>query len=189
MQAITSRLPAKDEALKLFWFVLAVTNFLAFIAIFSTWESLLLRFRLAEIAGVCAYVLSSTLLESSFVLLLLALVGMILPANWLRAHFSLQGTLIYIVGTIFLLPWIGFTSRLGLNSLLVLTNYLTQKTLILGLWCFFWGLVAFLLTRIFSRPAPREKFGQFIERVGLLAMVYFALDCLGALVVIGRLLL
>ena len=62
--------------------------------------SLLLYFRLAEMAVIFAYMMAFALLESLIVTAGLALTAAILPSKWLRDGFAYKGFIFIIVGSI-----------------------------------------------------------------------------------------
>jgi surface polysaccharide O-acyltransferase-like enzyme len=98
-----------------------------------------------------------------------------------------MGSLIYLLGTIALYPWIGFTSMQGIYIFFLPVRYIPQKEVFTTLWFVFIGLVIYLLYKLFQKETNREKYGLILDRISILSMLYLVLDCIGILVVLVRL--
>ena len=188
MNALLSRFPPKDEILKLFWVILAATNFLAFLGFAEQVSGYILRYTFNDIIVIYAYVQCYLLLEVAFTLFLFIFAGLILPKKWLRDHFSSIGSISYVVLTVFLYPWIGYTSGQGLNNYYILSNLIGKNYLIYFLWFLALILCAFLLIRIFKLNSNLIRLNMILERIGILGKVYAIIHLVSIFIIAWRLL-
>ncbi len=186
---INSNFPTRMEILKLFWVILAGSNFLAFIGFSININSLINSYSTWEIFGILSYILTYSVAESIFVLITLIAISFILPRAWMREQFSLSGSLMYILGTLFIYPFIGFTSLLGLDKLYFPITHIDEKYLLIFFWTILNGLIILLVIRILDKENNRKKLNNFIERISILSIFYFILDSIGLLFIILRFLL
>ena len=188
MKKISSRIPPKNEILKLFWVALTVTNFLSFLSFAFNFQAFTLKYTAIQILGILAYTLGYSLFEGLFVVVLFLLMAFVLPKEWLRDQFSFSGSILYIFGTIFLFPWIGFTSRHGRNDFYIFVNAIPPREIFITLWVIVFTVVIYLLVRIYKQSENRTRFKNFLERLSILAQLYFFLDVISLCFVLIRIL-
>lgn len=181
-----SFLPKKQDSLKLFSVFLVGTNILAFLSFSYFMDGFVKRLTIIEILLVLIYVLSYALVESIFILVSFIILSIILPKAWLRDQLAIQGTLIYLIGTAFLYPWIGFTSRRGLHTFFVPGADLPQKNIIIPLWIFAFILIFYFTQKISKNESIRNRIMNILDRVSTLSLFYLGLDCLSFVIVVTR---
>lgn len=177
---LKSRLPEKEQILPVLSAIIFVVFTWSLYRMFFQLPSWLGYLSLGNVLSLAAYVLMFALVESLLLLAVLLILGAVLPANWLRKNFIVQGstltgiaTLIaYLlqrnVGGLYKLP----PERLLLNSLLILSG------LVLAL-----AASAFIYKRL---PVLQKWIGSLADRLTIFAYIYIPLGILSLAVVLLR---
>jgi hypothetical protein len=126
-----------------------------------------------EVVAAAAYTLTFALFESLLILLGIALLTTLMPPRWLVGSFAVRGTLLMCS----LLPWFYVTLSVGakmgrVRYLLLAATYALLLLILRGLLRRQRGVVALV--------------EAFLERLSILAYLYFTLDLLGLLIVLAR---
>jgi hypothetical protein len=100
LQILKNRLPRRNEVIAVLGVSVFVCHSWSIRVFLNDLPSLLLYFRLAEMAVIFAYMMAFALLESLIVTAGLALIAGILPSKWLRDGFAYKGFVFVIVGAI-----------------------------------------------------------------------------------------
>jgi hypothetical protein len=100
LQILKNRFPHRSELIAVLGISVFVCHSWSIRVFLNDLPSLLLYFRLAEIAVVFAYMMAFALLESLLVAVGLALAAAILPSKWLRDGFAYKGFIFVIAGSI-----------------------------------------------------------------------------------------
>ncbi len=169
-------LPSTQEISKVFFLILIISNILAFLGFAYQFNSLILKLTAIEILDVAFYVFSYPLLESIFALLVLVTISLFLPNRWLKDHFSIHGSNLYLSSAIFLYPWFGFTASQGLTKFYIPINNVSNLGLLAALWIgLFFGFV-YLLIRITRKDSTQKKFSKVLEQLSVLGKFYLVIN-------------
>ena len=99
MNLIRDRLPGRKEIIAVFGAVVFACHSWTMLGFFNKLSSFLLYFTVGEILSIFAYMMSVALLESIAVTILLVLLSIVLPPNWLRDGFAYKGFVIVAIAT------------------------------------------------------------------------------------------
>lgn len=171
-----SFLPSWQEILQVYYLILVVSNILAFLGFAYQFNSLILKLTAFEIFEIVSIVFTYPLIESLFVIFVLVIISLLLPNRWLKDHFSIRGSILYLSSAIFLYPWFGFTASQGLTKFYVPINNVSNIGLLAGLWVgLFFGFI-YLLVRITRKDSSQQKLRSLLGKLSLLGKFYMVFN-------------
>lgn len=175
MESIQNRFPRQSDLLAVFGMVVFLCYSWTMLGFLNKLSSFLLYFTLGEIANILAFMMAFTLLESLVLTVLLVLLGVILPAGWLREGFAFKGFIIVIVATG---TSILFQTQLDSNfpHPLVLLLFILVPI----------GLAIVLITRIRSMPKVYNLIHNIQDRILIMLFVYVPLGVLSLVFVLYK---
>ena len=92
--ALRKKFPALDEILSIYATIVFLVYAWASVAFFWKLPSWLHFLTFGEIAAIVSYILASSLLESTIILLILLFASLLLPSRWLSYKFVVRGSVI-----------------------------------------------------------------------------------------------
>ncbi len=180
MATFKSRLARREDIFLLWWTCVFLVFIWAFFRLFNQAPSLILRFDLAGVIGVSAYVLAFALLESFLFFLAVFLpfyaLSLLLPPRWLQAQWGVLASLAALLAAVFVMLYQrdpGQWSLVGPRHRLLYLG-------LLGLACL---VSTFLLLRF---PKLAGGVRSVLQKVSILSMLYAVLGGISLLVVILR---
>lgn len=177
MIAPRKKIPPFPEILALYATIVFLIYGWAIVTFFWKVPSWLYFLSLGDIIAILCYALASSLVESTLILLIFLLIGLILPSGWLADNFVVRGSLIICI----------LTFWMALFTLVTLIQLPTSNDLIS------FGLAAFLTiaVAIFAADrlsALRKMMIALSDRLTVFLYVWLPLSVMGILVLLVRLL-
>ncbi len=180
MATYKSRTPRREDIFLLWWTCVFLVFIWAFFQLFNQIPSLLLRFDLAGVIGVSAYILAFALLESLVFFLVLFVpfyaLSLLLPPRWLQAQWGVLASLAALLVAVFVMLYQRnpeFLSLVGPRHRLLYLG-------LLGLAC----LVAYFLLLRFPRLAGSVR--SLLQKLSILSVFYAGLGVLSVLIIMVR---
>jgi hypothetical protein len=175
-----SRLARREDVILLWWTCVFLVFIWAFFKLFNQIPSLILRFDLAGVIGVCAYVLAFALLESILFFLVVFVpfyaLSLFLPSRWLQVQWGVLASLAALLAAVFVML---YQRDPGLWSLVGPRHRLLYLGM-LGLAC----LVSYVLLLRFPKLADGLR--SALQKVSILSMLYAGLGGISLFIVIIR---
>lgn len=176
MEKIKSRLPTKEAITP----VLAVISFLAYgwTLVLFLWKvpSWMLYLTAGDMLTVLAYSMTSALLESLFVLSVLLLLCLLLPARWMQDVFVTRGTVAAILGLGTIMLYMYCFSLVGYSYI---SNLIP--------WSLAGLVITIFFTSLSTRIRPIVRAAELIsDRMIVFLYIYIPISLVSLLVVVYR---
>lgn len=175
LEFIRNRFPHRSEIISVLSAAAFVCHSWSLLSFFNKLSSFILRFTIAEISEIFAFMMAFALLESLAITVLLAVLSAFLPAAWLRDGFAMKAFVVIIVLTCASLGFQYFLTSDFPSSLLLLSSCILPLAVI--------GLLFFLI-RSYSRLESLLAGVQ--DRLSIMLYIYVPLGFLSLLYVMTR---
>lgn len=182
--SLRSRLPSRQDMLLVFGLVVFAVFGWSIRGFLYKLPSFALYFGLGANLAVLSYMAAFALIESLVVTGFLILLGMLLPASWLRSGFAYKAFLIVLVMTIAMILFEGYYRADFLKDILAGYTYMFPP-FALGLAGS--GLALGALLWLFRRYGRLQRYALYaLEQISLFTYIYVPLGLIGVLVVLVR---
>lgn len=185
---LRKKFPSKNEIWSVFSVGVFVTHMWGYILLLYHIPALILRSTVWEIFSVAAYNLVFYLLDSLFISTLILVFCMVLPASYLRDHFTITGsTIIFVFALtaafiIFTIPiysvLLNRIQNKELHRIIIGASYLS-----LLLWLMFTLMIS---NKIRYKTHLARYYLGFIKRITTLSSLFLVLDGIGVTIVFLR---
>ena len=175
MNLIRNRLPSRSEIISVFGVVVFACHSWTMLGFLNKLSSFLLYFSVGEILSIFAYMMSVALLESIAVMILLVLLSVLLPSNWLRDGFAYKGFVIVVIATAASILFQKFLPDDYPSALM-----LTVSTLVPLI------LIVVLIGVSQSFPRLRSLLLDIQDRISIMLFIYVPIGIFSLMVVVFR---
>ncbi len=175
MHIVRERLPALSDVLSVAGLVTLIAYSWTLLGAFNKLPSWILIFSVSELAGIFAYALLVSLLDSVLVMMATLLIGFLMPPQWICRDFIAKGGILVIIfmGSPVLFHFMGQNFYEVSNAILFLVIILVLV----------FAACLFLLLRV---PLFRRGICFLVERSRIFLYIYLPLSALALLIVIIR---
>jgi hypothetical protein len=172
---IRNRLPSRQGIIAVLGVVVFVCHSWTMLGFLNKLSSFLLYFNVSEIFSIFAYMMSVALLESIAVTILLVLLSILLPSNWLREGFAYKG---FVIVTIVTAASILFQKFLPAEY--PSTLFLAVSTIVPLV------LIVVLIGVSHALPRLRNLLLDVQDRISIMLFIYVPIGILSLMVVMVR---
>jgi hypothetical protein len=184
--------PSRADLIAMLMVCAFPTHVWAYIVFLYEFPAYLMRLDAMDILGILSYAQVHAFMESLLILVLLVLVAVVLPRNWFRQYFLLQGTILVLASAIWVIPIHFWLWKMRLQNVLTnsslsnLTN-LWHLWLPLFTWLFIFLIVIIVLLRKLRQPGKLDlMLRSFVDRLTVLSTIYLLVDVIFIAVVVVR---
>lgn len=175
---VRNRFPHRSEIISVLSAAAFVCHGWSLLSFFNKLSSFILRFTLAEISEIFAFMMAFAFLESLVITAFLAGLSAVLPSTWLKDGFASKALVVIVVLTMASLGFQKFLTSSFPSPVLLLSSCLLPLVLI--------GLLLFL-TRSYSRL--QQLLAGIQDRLSIMLYIYVPLGVLSLLYIMSRYLL
>lgn len=179
MASLNIRFPNRQELFKLFLVCVFPIHFWSILIFLREVPVFILRLSAVDILSVFAYTQVFALLESSLLLCLITVLGLLLPRSLFRERFVLQGSILVLITSIWAIP---INYKGGIFAL-----SLENTGSLLIVWSLSCLGAIIVLSILLHRSIRFNSILQgFIEKLSLLSMLYASVGLISILIIIIR---
>jgi hypothetical protein len=175
LNLIRNRLPSRSEIISVFGVVVFACHSWTMLGFLNKLSSFLLYFSVGEILSIFAYMMSVALLESIAVTILLVLLSVLLPSNWLRDGFAYKGFVIVVIATAASILFQKFLPDDYPSILMLAASTLVPLI-----------LIVLLIGVSQSFPKLRSLLLDIQDRISIMLFIYVPIGVLSLMVVVFR---